>query len=153
MGLDMYFTAKVNAYAWNESKATVDKVMEAFPFIPSKTVDSVTVSITLGYWRKANAIHNWFVHNVQGGNDDCNEYFVDKEDIVNLLNVVNKVLDNRELASSLLPPTSGFFFGSTELDDYYWGDVEHTKLVMENALKAIDNSKDDGVSFYYQSSW
>lgn len=25
----------------------------------------------VGYWRKANAIHGWFVDNVQKGNDDC----------------------------------------------------------------------------------
>ena len=25
----------------------------------------------VGYWRKANAIHKWFVDNVQDGNDDC----------------------------------------------------------------------------------
>ena len=25
----------------------------------------------VGYWRKANQIHNWFVENVQDGEDDC----------------------------------------------------------------------------------
>ena len=25
----------------------------------------------VGYWRKANAIHGWFVRNVQNGKDDC----------------------------------------------------------------------------------
>lgn len=153
MGLDMYFYAKVNAYAWDESKAAVDKVLEAFPFIPSKTVDSVNVSVTLGYWRKANAIHNWFVKNVQEGTDDCGEYYVSRNKIVDLLSVVMSVLDNRELAATLLPPASGFFFGSTEMDDYYWGDVEHTKTVLENALMALDNDKDVNVTCYYQSSW
>jgi hypothetical protein len=153
MGLDMYFYAKVNAYAWDESKATVDKVLEAFPFIPSKTVDSVNVSVTLGYWRKANAIHNWFVKNVQEGTDDCGEYYVSRNKVVELLDVVNKVLDNRDLAATLLPPASGFFFGSTEMDAYYWGDVEHTKTVLENALKALDNDKDCRVTCYYRSSW
>ena len=27
----------------------------------------------VGYWRKQNAIHNWFVENVQDGIDDCDQ--------------------------------------------------------------------------------
>ena len=30
-----------------------------------------TVEVTCAYWRKANQIHNWFVTNIQGGNDNC----------------------------------------------------------------------------------
>ncbi len=29
------------------------------------------ISEPVGYWRKANAIHRWFVENVQDGEDDC----------------------------------------------------------------------------------
>jgi len=29
------------------------------------------ISEQVGYWRKANQIHNWFVENVQDGEDDC----------------------------------------------------------------------------------
>ena len=29
------------------------------------------------YWRKANAIHGWFVKNAQQGIDDCRTYSVD----------------------------------------------------------------------------
>lgn len=29
------------------------------------------ISEQVGYWRKANAVHKWFVDNVQGGEDDC----------------------------------------------------------------------------------
>lgn len=154
MGLDMYFSTKISNYSWNDTKSSMDKVLAVFPHVPTDTVDSVSVNITLGYWRKANAIHNWFVQNVQGGEDNCNEYYVSREKIVELLNTVKKVLENRELAPTLLPPTSGFFFGSTELDEYYWGDLEHTRKVMENALKMLDGSKkEEYVTFYYQSSW
>lgn len=36
------------------------------------------------YWRKANAIHRFFVDTVQDGYDDCREYDVDKEVIEDL---------------------------------------------------------------------
>ena len=55
--------------------------------------------IETGYWRKANAIHKWFVDNVQDGEDDCKEYYVDESKLKELLDVVNKVLDASKLVS------------------------------------------------------
>lgn len=45
------------------------------------------------YWRKANAIHQWFVENVQDGNDDCGDYYVCWGKLEKLLELVNKVLE------------------------------------------------------------
>lgn len=45
------------------------------------------------YWRKANAIHKWFVDNVQKGNDDCGYYKVTKKQITKLKDVCQEVLD------------------------------------------------------------
>lgn len=47
-------------------------------------------------------------------------------------------------------PTSGFFFGNTEKDEYYYADLEHTVDVL-NALLA--GTVGEGYSFYYQASW
>lgn len=52
------------------------------------------------YWRKANAIHNWFVANVQGGNDDCGRYDVDVEQLVVLHDLCRKVLDSTKLVDA-----------------------------------------------------
>ena len=47
----------------------------------------------VGYWRKANEIHNWFVENVQDGEDDCRYHReVTREVLEELLNICNKVL-------------------------------------------------------------
>ena len=40
-----------------------------------------------GYWRKANAIHKWFVDNVQDGEDDCEYYEVSKKQLEQLLHI------------------------------------------------------------------
>ena len=49
-----------------------------------------------------------------------------------------------------LAPTSGFFFGNTEKDEYYYSDIEHT-VDMLNSLLA--GTQDEAYSFYYQASW
>lgn len=48
-------------------------------------------------WRKANAIHQWFVANVQDGNDDCGIYEVSVSDLVKLHDTCKAVLESTEL--------------------------------------------------------
>lgn len=56
----------------------------------------------LAYWRKANAIHNWFIINVKNGQDDCKEHRLTEEDLQNLLVTVNDVLDHCELKDGII---------------------------------------------------
>lgn len=113
-----------------------------------------TVVVEAMYWRKCNAIHKWFVDNVQKGIDDCGHYPVSQEDLKNLLNTINKVLKSKKLAPELLPPQSGFFFGSADLDQYYWEDLKDTKKKLTDLLSKF---KDGDIgwdwSFEYHSSW
>lgn len=51
----------------------------------------------VGYWRKANHIHKWFVDNVQNGNDDCGDYEVSREQVLTLYKTCLTVLDSIEL--------------------------------------------------------
>jgi hypothetical protein len=78
-------------------------------------------------WRKANAIHKWFVDNVQDGVDDCSQYKVTKEHLIQLHNTCNDVLNDHNLAESLLPTQGGFFFGGVEYDDGYYYKLKETK--------------------------
>jgi hypothetical protein len=181
MGLDMYLHRKTYVKNWEHMKpeelhsVLVKKGGEVREDIAPAKVSEVVEEF--GYWRKANAIHNWFVENVQDGEDDCKEYSVSEEDLKELLSVVNTVLDASELidgdvvngykgtaegwkpclekgktiknpavAKKLLPVTEGFFFGSTDYDQWYYGELVETKKILEEALKA-------GGDFYYESSW
>lgn len=57
-----------------------------------------TIRENVGYWRKANQIHNWFVENIQDGVDDCNYHReVTENDLLELLYVCQTVLNNCEL--------------------------------------------------------
>jgi hypothetical protein len=113
--------------------------------IPGAAIKGITVDSV--YWRKANAIHNWFVQNVQGGVDDCGKYTVTNEDLLNLLHVINTVLADPEEASELLPVTSGFFFGSIEYDEWYFDGIQNTIEILEGVLS------DTSADYYYSSSW
>lgn len=56
-----------------------------------------TIQQEVAYWRKANQIHDWFVNNVQDGNDDCECYEVSEEQLRDLLDICIKVRDGSEL--------------------------------------------------------
>jgi hypothetical protein len=108
----------------------------------------------IGYWRKANHIHKWFVDCVQDGEDDCEKYEVTKSNLLDLKAVCEEVLSlkgkDEGKIEEILPTTSGFFFGGTEYDEYYFSDVEETIRIINNVLETTDFEKELVV---YQSSW
>ena len=55
----------------------------------------------VAYWRKANAIHRWFVEHAQDGTDDCKEYGVSETHLRALLADCTAVLESstRRLAA------------------------------------------------------
>ena len=178
MGLDMYLHGKVYVSKYNNEEKC-KKIWKLFPEIPTvENLKSVTLSFEVGYWRKANQIHQWFVENIQDGEDDCKEYYVSKEDLQKLLDLCKQIKEkikfeegdihistsykegkevkeykkgqvivNAEEIAELLPSQSGFFFGSTDYDEYYMNDIDNTIEIIENCLKVED------IDYYYQSSW
>lgn len=153
----MYLTAGkyISAYSHDSAdrKSEFDNVLKALKLNRAELQDhtpSLTVRVTVAYWRKANAIHKWFVDNCQDGVDECQEASVSREQLEQLLTLCKRALDNKEEAPSALPPQSGFFFGSTEIDESYFADIEETVSQLE-AILSCDGLND--YSFAYQSSW
>lgn len=145
MGLDMYLFAK--RFMWYNEDDLKDGVTKVFKDLP-EGITAKEVQFEAGYWRKANHIHKWFVDNVQEGNDDCGYYYVSKDDVDKLLETCRTVLNDRTLAGKLLPTQSGFFFGGTEYDDYYFEDIELTVKILER-VKLLPS----GFDLEYHSSW
>ena len=104
----------------------------------------------IGYWRKANHIHAWFVDNCGEGIDECQQIKVSKEQLELLLQAVKNVLKNKELAEKELPTQSGFFFGGTEYDSWYYDSLKDTKKIIEDALEETDWNSEEIV---YHASW
>jgi hypothetical protein len=149
MGLDMYLTGRMYVGEWINSK-DYEAVKVAFPQIPWKISG---VSFEAGYWRKANHIHKWFVDNVQNGVDECEEHEVSREQMEQLLSVCKRVIADPKTSEELLPTSGGFFFGSTDYDEYYLSGVEGTISILEEILSPENEEKYRFVDFYYRSSW
>jgi len=107
-----------------------------------------SVEVVCAYWRKANAIHGWFVKNVQDNRDDCRSYYVDSSQLKSL----KSVCENSLLLKNphLLMPVEGFFFGHNDIDGYYWAIIKNT---IEQLDRVFALPEVDDLSFYYQSSW
>lgn len=145
MGLDMYLSAK--RYLWHSEEEIANKIGEAFPELGGSRIKEITAELM--YWRKSNAIHKWFVDNVQDGKDECQESWLDKEKLEELLAVIKEVRSDQKKAKELLPPQAGFFFGSKDIDQWYWQDLEATQTALEKIL-AMDLQ---GWDLYYRASW
>lgn len=150
---------------------------------PSACVYPDRVEVTVGYWRKANAIHRWFVQECQGGVDECQPSDpIPMGKIEELISLCQQVIDQSEMhdgeivtgtthgpgsavtvntvdgqvlsessaamAKEILPTTSGFFFGSTEYDQYYISDLKRTVEILTK-LRGLP----EGCTIRYQSSW
>lgn len=110
-------------------------------------IGMVRTATEIGYWRKANSIHKWFVDNVQDGIDNCQPHTLAKETLMELKELCEEVLENPEKADELLPTQSGFFFGPTEYDEWYFQDMKDTIEIIDWALTQ------DFDYFEYESSW
>ncbi len=150
MGLDMYLNRHVYCGEHTYNENAQPPIINIAGVNPMKVKSIVEEAI---YWRKANAIHRWFVSNVQVGLDNCGTYYVGREQLQALLDTVKQVLEahDTETAMNLLPPQPGFLFGSTEVDSWYWEDLERTKTNLE-AILAVPDDEDRG-DYYYHSSW
>lgn len=144
----MYLSAE--KYISEYSDADLSAVINSIS-IPGKTGRINRVRTEAMYWRKANAIHKWFVDNCQGGVDDCQETYIDIEKLEELRDVCSMVIRNPGMyADKLLPPSEGFFFGSTEIDSYYIEDLVATREALDRILNDEESRK---WNYYYRASW
>jgi len=151
MGLDMYLYKKtfVSNDEWTKPERRIKLTIER----NGEEIDSKNVRYIVeeaGYWRKANAIHRWFVDNVQDGQDDCDEYAVTVDKLKQLKSDCELALTSKVVAEKVMPTQEGFFFGGTDYDEYYEDDLRHTIEIID---QAIIDSELYFTSFYYSSSW
>ena len=154
MGLDQYLHARrfsfpsKNLEAYDKEFDEIKQLLGEDKKFLDKSLPSASIEITVGYWRKANAIHRWFVDNCQQGVDDCRSAGVEREQLKELKKLCAEVIKNPNKAGELLPTTEGFFFGSTDYDEWYTQELKSTIAIINNCLRMGERWQ-----FTYSSSW
>ena len=117
------------------------------------TLDEEAVEVA--YWRKANWLHAWIEDDLNGGEStNCEEIIIDLEQLAGLRKTCQTVINHPELAEDLLPTCSGFFFGGTEYDDYYFKELQQTIDAIDAVMAdEMEQSKPGSRRYVYYSWW
>lgn len=150
MGLDMYLVAEIFLSEYNETEHAFSEIIKENAIYGLGRFTPSIIKFDVGYWRKANSIHKWFVDNVQEGKDDCQKYYVKPEQLKTLKEICQKVLGDADLAPELLPSSSGFFFGSTTYDSRYIDSLYQTIEIID---RIVSNPFHEKWIITYASSW
>lgn len=140
------------------------------------------INDNIAYWRKANAIHQWFVDHVQDGEDDCDYHReVTKEDLERLRDTCIEVLtksvmmlgqvkngaslidgqwvDNMELGKVIINPEVAEELLPTQ-GGFFFGGTDYDEWYIKdlqytvNTINQILATTDfDKEMIYYRSSW
>ena len=152
MGLDMYLNKKHYIGAKWEHRGVDGNITITVKGKPINIIfDRIQyIEEEIICWRKANAIHKWFVDNCQNGIDECQGSYVDYEQLKKLLSLVKRIKANPRLAKELLPVQSGCFFGGIEYDECYFEKLDFT---IEQLEKVLAEPEAELSEYEYRSSW
>ena len=157
MGLDMYLYRKeyVSTFAWTQDEKAVKEAnlhsVIANHFNVDPNMGGIYVDYCVAYWRKANAIHGWFVNTLAGGVDECQPIYISLDRLIELRELANSVVLTPAMAGDILPTQSGFFFGSSDIDEWYISDMKNTVDMLDKIISSV--SPEDYPTFFYQASW
>ena len=96
-------------------------------------------------YRKVNCLYAYFNDRLE--DEQC---LVTKADVEDIIDRAKNVLlaHDEETSAQLLPTQSGFFFGSTEYDEYYYDDIAD---VYKQFTKYLEDWTDDTIGWVYFS--
>jgi len=184
MGLDMFLSKKTYVKNWEHTPANerheVTITRGGNP-VDSRVIDPERVTYIVedvGYWRKANAIHKWFVDHVQDGHDDCRAYYVSRDRLQELLDTVNRVLESSALVDGQVTNSYGHKTGHMEAivaigkaikdptvarellptqSGFFFGSIDYDEGYYQDVVETkriLDEMMScSGEDFEYSSSW
>lgn len=159
MGLDMYLEVSKYVGGWDhstdEEKSTFKQIIKAVGVekLVSPASPGINIRVNVAYWRKANAVHSWFVRELAKGVDECQDIYVSIEDMENLIAECKAALElyavgDIQAAGERMQPQAGFFFGTTEVDKWW---AEGLKDTIKQLTPLVDLG--EKFEFYYRASW
>ena len=168
MGLDMYFSRRTYVSSFKSTRDAdgnwgvrdVNNMELKFDDADLSHINLQNVRYIeelFGEFRKFNALHAYVVDNFGGGKDECQIIYLDIDNLIQIHEMLSLVkeslsIGDKVIASQTLPPSEGFFFGSTEIDEWYEKDVNEAvevfgKIIEEHSIVGHN------ASYSYQASW
>lgn len=144
MGLDMYLEAKLHLPPYSTELAPVRQAIgQAIGYTPptekpgnDATLMEITgVTVRVGYWRKFDPLHQWFVNNVQEGHDDCRPAYIAPDVLAELEEQLDQVSASEHFVNEGDEPMS---------ED----DIDYTLKIVVQAKKLQER----GWDIYYRAS-
>lgn len=136
---------------------------------------------SIGYWRKANAIHSWMVNNVQDGVDDCGYYRVYREQIEELLGICQHIKNECHMVDGMIQNgcryengkkipiyDAGKYIENPEVaaeylptqSGFFFGNTDYNEWYMQDIedtinilTKVLEETDFDNQMIIYSSSW
>jgi hypothetical protein len=145
-------------YIWPLNKVGVKEHYKGgysitYSVVPLSTFESEMTKLVKAYYlqydayfRKVNFLFAYFSPKMV---EDCYSS-VTLEDVNDLISKCEKVLSNEVKGEDTLPTQDGFFFGSTDYDDYYYYEVKDCLKQMKKFKQILEKSGKDG---YVIFSW
>jgi hypothetical protein len=150
MGLDMYLEAKLHLPPYDKALDPVRRAIgQAIGYTPpmekpdnDATLMEITgVTVRVGYWRKFDSLHRWFVNHVQEGHDDCRPAYVSPETLAELEEQLDQVSND--------PASASEYFVREDDDPMTEDDIDYTLRIVAQAKKLQER----GWDIYYRASW
>lgn len=150
MGLDMYLEAKRYVAPYDSQTEPMRRAIgAAIGYVPPKEkpgedtslLEVSGVTVRVGYWRKFDALHRWFVNNTQEGHDDCRPSFVSVDTLIELEEQLEQVSDD--------PASASEYFTADENETLDEGEVDYTLKVLHHAKRL----QAQGWDITYRASW
>lgn len=146
MGLDIRFEkAKRHRVEETEERLNeIEKKLENANYSSEKEFDNLQNEYDelnpwkeVAYFRKVNFLLPFFEYV-----ENCSRLEIDGYKIDELLVKCKQVLENHSLAGTLLPTQSGFFFGNTEYNYWYFNDVKEVYEKFSEIAEDFNSDED-----------
>ena len=129
MGLDMYLIEK--KYIGKSKIKIVENEYQWHKNVGKEYEEVSSIDREVGYWRKANQIHKWFVDNCQNGEDNCEEHYVELDKLKELLDICKKIKENCHLIEGRV--NNGYTFKKDEEGNLVKEEIVIDGKVMQNS--------------------
>lgn len=147
MGLDMYLRKEIYIGA-NYNHTNINGIIDLKKGTEEIKIDLkqlVSVTEYVANWHNLHSIHEWFVDNIQYGDDDCRKYDVSYEELQELANICKIILEQNTKEEKLSKAKELLPSDYENYDERYLDELKEVQKILQNL--------DPQSEYSYDSSW